>query len=160
MVRAKPRYKVSANSNLEHKPTATSQHVLCRAQDENALEVDFGAFNHSTPHLTLPSSIGNGLSFITKFLSSKLHEDSETSKLFLDYLLNLRHGAEVRTLLTNKSMKSSKLINIVALSLQKLMINDTLNSVDKLQTALLLAEVFVSGLNKNMPFAKFAQRLS
>jgi len=40
------------------------------------------------------------------------------------------------------------------------MINDSLNTVNKLQTALLLAEVFVSGLPKNTPFQKFEQRWS
>lgn len=38
------------------------------------------------------------------------------------------------------------------------MINKTLDTVNKLQTALLLAEVFVSGLPKNTPFQKFEPR--
>lgn len=104
------------------------------AKDENALEVDFGAFDRSTPHLTLPSSIGNGLPFVSRFLSSKLHESSESTKPLIDYLLGLKRGAE------------------------KLMINDTLNTVNKIQTALLLAEVFVAGLPKNTPFQKFEFR--
>lgn len=104
------------------------------AKDENALEVDFGAFDHSTPHLTLPSSIGKGLPFVARFLSSRLHENSESMKPLLDYLLALKHGED------------------------KLMINNTLNTPNKLQTALLLAEVFVSGLPKNTPYQKFEQR--
>lgn len=104
------------------------------AKDENALEIDFGAFDALTPHLTLPSSIGNGLQFISKFLSSKLHEDLENSKQLLDYLLALNYRG------------------------QKLLINDNVNTVNKLQMALLLAEVFVSELPKNTPFQKFEQR--
>lgn len=38
------------------------------------------------------------------------------------------------------------------------MINETVDTVNKLQTALLLAEVFVSGLPRNTPFQKFEQR--
>lgn len=38
------------------------------------------------------------------------------------------------------------------------MINDTIDTVSKLQTALLLAEVFVSGLPKYTPYLKFEQR--
>ncbi|XP_072995765.1 sucrose synthase 7-like [Typha latifolia] len=104
------------------------------AKDELALEVDFGALDLSTPHLTLPSSIGKGMQFVSKFLSSKLSEKSTSIKPLLDYLLALNYRGE------------------------KLMINDTLNTVDKLQTALLLAEVFVSGLPKATPFQKFALR--
>ncbi|PKA60622.1 Sucrose synthase 7 [Apostasia shenzhenica] len=104
------------------------------AKDENALEIDFGAFDQSTPHLTLPSSVGNGIHYLAKFLSSKLSEDSESMKPLLDYLLALNYRSE------------------------NLMINSTLNTVSKLQTALLLAEVFVSSLPKNTPFQKFEER--
>lgn len=70
---------------------------ICRANDEDALEVDFGAFDLSTPHLSLPSSIGNGMQFISKFLSSKLSENPKNAKPLLDYLLALNHRGEVRT---------------------------------------------------------------
>ncbi|KAF7105257.1 hypothetical protein CFC21_106087 [Triticum aestivum] len=104
------------------------------AKDNNSLEVDFGALDLSTPHLTLPSSIGNGMQFISKFMSSKLNDKPESMKPLLDYLLTLNYRGE------------------------KLMVNDTINTVDKLQTALLLAEVFVSGLPKFTPYLKFEQR--
>nr|APR63141.1 sucrose synthase 7 [Triticum aestivum] len=104
------------------------------AKDDNSLEVDFGALDLSTPHLTLPSSIGNGMQFISKFMSSKLNEKPESMKPLLDYLLTLNYRGE------------------------KLMVNDTIDTVDKLQTALLLAEVFVSGLPKFTPYLKFEQR--
>ncbi|KAL0927493.1 hypothetical protein M5K25_001667 [Dendrobium thyrsiflorum] len=105
-----------------------------KAKDDNALEIDFGAFDLSTPHLTLPSSIGNGTQFLARFLSSKLNESSDSMKPLLDYLLALNYRGE------------------------NLMINSALNTVNKLQTALLLAEVFVSGLAKNTPFQKFEER--
>ncbi|KAM3215520.1 hypothetical protein ACQJBY_067501 [Aegilops geniculata] len=104
------------------------------AKDENSLEVDFGALDLSTPHLTLPSSIGNGMQFVSKFMSSKLNDKPESMKPLLDYLLTLNYRGE------------------------KLMVNDTIDTVDKLQTALLLAEVFVSGLPKFTPYLKFEQR--
>ncbi|XP_064955353.1 sucrose synthase 7-like [Musa acuminata AAA Group] len=104
------------------------------ATDEHALEVDFGALEPYTPLLTLPSSIGKGAQFISRFISAKLNASSESMKPLLDYLLALNHGG------------------------QKLMINNTFDTVNKLQTALLLAEVFVSGLPKNTPFQKFEPR--
>ncbi|KAM0898712.1 hypothetical protein ACQ4PT_021773 [Festuca glaucescens] len=101
------------------------------ARDHNSLEVDFGALDLSTPHLTLPSSIGNGTQFVSRFMSSKLSGKSENMKLLLDYLLALNYRGE------------------------KLMISETLDTVDKLQTALLLAEVFLTSLPRNTPYQKF-----
>ncbi|XP_071674693.1 sucrose synthase 7 [Lolium perenne] len=101
------------------------------ARDDNSLEVDFGALDLSTPHLTLPSSIGNGAQFVSRFMSSKLSGKTENMKPLLDYLLTLNYRGE------------------------KLMISETLDTADKLQTALLLAEVFLAGLPRNTPYQKF-----
>lgn len=49
---------------------------------------------------------------------------------------------------------------IVILNLQKIMINDTLDTASKLQMALIAAEVFVSALPKDTPFENFELRLS
>lgn len=68
---------------------------LCRANDENALEVDFRAIDFSTPHLTLSSSIGNGLDYVSKFMTSKLAGRLENSQPLVDYLLSLNHQGEV-----------------------------------------------------------------
>ena len=71
--------------------------ITFRAKDDNSLEVDIGALDLSTPHLTLPSSIGNGLQFVSKFMSSKLGDKPEISmKPLLDYLLSLNYRGEVR----------------------------------------------------------------
>lgn len=67
----------------------------CRSNDENALEVDFRAIDFSTPHLTLSSSIGNGLNFVSKFTSSKLAGRLENAQPLVDYLLSLNHEGEV-----------------------------------------------------------------
>ncbi|KAK9278694.1 hypothetical protein L1049_028268 [Liquidambar formosana] len=96
------------------------------ADDENALEIDFGALDFSTPHMSLSSSIGNGVNFISK--------DSENAKALLEWLLALNHQGE------------------------NLLINETLNTVAKLQTALIAAEVFASTLPKDTPYQDFEQR--
>lgn len=70
--------------------------LLFRANDENSLELDFGAIDFTTPRMSLSSSIGKGLDFTTKFLSSKLSESTEHSKPLLDYLLALNHHGEVK----------------------------------------------------------------
>lgn len=69
--------------------------LICRANNENALEVDFGAFDYSTRRLTLSSCIGNGVDFVAKFMASKTGGDLEQAKPLLDYLLALKHHGEV-----------------------------------------------------------------
>jgi hypothetical protein len=69
--------------------------LRCRANDENALEVDFAAFDFSAPHLTLSSSIGNGFNFVAKFITSKLSGRMESAQPLVDYLLTLKHQGDV-----------------------------------------------------------------
>lgn len=106
------------------------------AKDENALEVDFGSIDFSAPRMTLPSSIGNGLNFILKLMSSRLNANSsDYAKPLLHYLSALNHHG------------------------QNLMMNETLDSVEKLETSLIRAQAFVSALPKHTPFPDFEQRL-
>ncbi|XP_062105534.1 sucrose synthase 7-like [Humulus lupulus] len=104
------------------------------ANDENALEVDFGAVNFSVPNLTLPSSIGNGLGFISKFITSKLSGKLDYAQPLVDYLLSLNHQGET------------------------FMLNETLNTPAKLQTALIIADVSLSVLPKTTPYQNFEAR--
>ncbi|XP_031391459.1 sucrose synthase 5-like isoform X1 [Punica granatum] len=104
------------------------------AKDENALEVDFGAFDFLTPHMTLSSSIGNGVDFISKFLSSKLSRGDDSAQPLVDFLAKLNFQGE------------------------DLMINDTLNNTSKLQSALIIAEASLSALPNDTPYQKFEMR--
>ncbi|KAJ1377368.1 Sucrose synthase [Sesbania bispinosa] len=105
------------------------------ATDENAFEADFGAFDFQIPQLTLSSSIGNGLQFVSKFLTSKLSGKLAKTQAIVDYLLTLNHHGE------------------------SLMINETLNSAAKLQMALVVADVFLSALPKDSAYHNFELRL-
>ncbi|BAU02606.1 hypothetical protein LR48_Vigan10g045900 [Vigna angularis] len=104
------------------------------ANDENALELDFGAIDFTTPRMVLSSSIGSGLNFTTKILTSRLSEGSPSVNPLLEYLLSLNYQGE------------------------NLMINDTLNTMPKLQQALKVAEAYVSALHKDTPYHKFEDR--
>lgn len=66
-----------------------------RTKDENALEIDFGAFDFGCEKPSLTSSIGNGMNFISKFMASKLSSGPECAKPLVDYLLSLNHRGEV-----------------------------------------------------------------
>ncbi|CAN1180308.1 Sucrose synthase 6 [Linum perenne] len=105
------------------------------AKDESALEVEFGAFDHSSPHLTLSSSIGKGVNYISKFLSTKLDGSSQSSKQLVDYLIGLNYHGD------------------------SLMINESLNTPAKLQAALIAAGCFLSALPSDTPCQDFHQRL-
>ncbi|KAF3444274.1 hypothetical protein FNV43_RR13964 [Rhamnella rubrinervis] len=126
--------KVEAISTTEYLKFKEMLYDTKWANDENALEVDFGAIEPSVPHLTLSSSIGNGLSFVSKFITSKLSGRLENAQLLVDYLLSLSHQGE------------------------KLMINESLNTPSKLQMALIVAEVYLSGLPKDTPYQNFDLR--
>ncbi|KAJ8549796.1 hypothetical protein K7X08_033503 [Anisodus acutangulus] len=104
------------------------------AKDEYALEIDFGAVDFSTPRLTLSSSIGNGLSYVSKFLTSKLNASSTSAESLVDYLLTLNHQGD------------------------KLMINETLSTVSKLQAALVVAEASISSLPTDTTYQSFELR--
>ncbi|XP_020216946.1 sucrose synthase 6 isoform X2 [Cajanus cajan] len=101
------------------------------ANDENAFEADFGAFDFPIPNLTLPSSIGNGVHFVSKFLTSRFSGKLTKAQPIVDYLLSLNHQGE------------------------SLMINDTLSSVAKLQLALVVADGYLSPLPKDAPYQDF-----
>ncbi|XP_057483499.1 sucrose synthase 7-like [Actinidia eriantha] len=122
---------ISAKDYLKLKETIYDENW---ARDENALELDFGAFDFSSRRLTLSSSIGNGVDFISKFMASKTSGDLEHSKPLLEYLLALNHLGE------------------------NLMINETLNTFPKLQEALIVADVYLSALPKDTPFQNFEKK--
>ncbi|KAM0957608.1 hypothetical protein ACFX2F_025929 [Malus domestica] len=104
------------------------------SNDEHVLEVDFRAIDFSTPHLTLSSSIGNGIEYVTKFTTSKLAGKLENAQPLVDYLLPLNHQGE------------------------QLILNETLNTASKLQAALIVTEVYLSTLPKDTPFQNFELR--
>ncbi|KAK9996706.1 hypothetical protein SO802_021392 [Lithocarpus litseifolius] len=122
---------ISASEYLKFKETIFDENW---ANDENALEIDFGAIEFSTPRMTLSSSIGNGANFISAFMTSRLHGKCGSEKLLLEYLQALNHHGE------------------------NLIINANLDTVAKLQNALVKAELFVSAFPKDTPYQSFEQR--
>ncbi|KAI3407953.1 uncharacterized protein J3R85_020623 [Psidium guajava] len=105
------------------------------ANDDNSLEIDFEAIDFSTPRMALHSSIGEGLSSITKLMTSRISTDGQSAKSFLEFLLALNHHGE------------------------NLMIDQNLNTVLKLQAALIAAEAFISTIPENEPIENFEQRI-
>ncbi|XP_050223831.1 sucrose synthase 7-like [Mercurialis annua] len=116
---------ISASEYLQFKEMIFDENW---AKDDNSLEIDFGAIDFSTPNLTLSSSIGNGMNFVSKFMSSKLFGSSDSAKPLLDYLLALNYHGE------------------------NLMINEKLDTVAKFRKALLGAEDVLSVFPRDAPY--------
>ncbi|KAF9592636.1 hypothetical protein IFM89_016293 [Coptis chinensis] len=90
----------------------------------------------TTEYLEFKDTIYDEKCYISKFMSSKLNGDSKSAKPLLDYLLALNHVGE------------------------SLMINETLSTVDKLQAALIVADVYLSSLPKDTSYQNFEQRFT
>lgn len=60
--------------------------LVCRFKDNFVLELDFEPFNASFPRQTLSKSIGNGVQFLNRHLSSKMFHDKESLHPLLDFL--------------------------------------------------------------------------
>ncbi|XVE72025.1 hypothetical protein DITRI_Ditri11bG0005600 [Diplodiscus trichospermus] len=145
-VRPTPGYwefvKVNSVDLSDVKPISSTDYLKLKemiadekwSRDENALEVDFGAFDFSVPKLNLSSSIGNGLNFVSKFVTAKLSGRVENAQPLVDYLLLLEYQGE------------------------NLMINETLSTAAKLQMALIVAEVSLSDLPKDIPYESLELR--
>ncbi|KAH9288375.1 hypothetical protein KI387_032492, partial [Taxus chinensis] len=105
------------------------------SKDNYALELDFEPFNASFPSMTRPSSIGDGIHFLSKHLSSRLFHDGESMRPLLNFLQVHNYRGE------------------------KLMVKEGINSLSKLESALSMAEEILSSLPKNMAYAEIDQRL-
>ncbi|CAL5202795.1 unnamed protein product [Lathyrus oleraceus] len=135
-------YVKVSSENLSVEPITSTDYLRFKeriydekwANNENVLEADFGAFDFPIPNLTLPTSIGNGLHFVSKFLTSRFSGKLAKTQPIYDYLLSLNHQGE------------------------SLMINDTLSSVAKLQMALTVADAFLSALPFDTPYHDFEPR--
>ncbi|KAE9608447.1 Sucrose synthase [Lupinus albus] len=75
------------------------------SSNENfVLELDFEPFNKSFPRPTLNKSIGNGVDFLNRHLSSKLFHDKESMRTLLEFLR--LHSYNGKTLMMNDKISN------------------------------------------------------
>jgi len=98
------------------------------------LELDFEPFNASFPRPSLSKSIGNGVQFLNRHLSSKLFHDKESMYPLLNFLR--AHNYKGMTM----------------------MMNDRIRSLSALRGALRKAEEHLSGLPADTPYLDFHHR--
>lgn len=95
------------------------------------LELDFEPFNASFPRPSLSKSIGNGVEFLNKHLSSKMFNDKESVYPLLVFLRSHNHKG------------------------QSIMLNNKIENINALQSALRKAEEHIISLPGDTPYSKF-----
>ncbi|PUZ41176.1 hypothetical protein GQ55_9G483200 [Panicum hallii var. hallii] len=102
--------------------------------DPYMLELDFEPFNVSVPRPNRSSSIGNGVQFLNRHLSSIMFRNRDCLEPLLDFLRGHRHKGHV------------------------MMLNDRIQSLGRLQSVLTKAEDFLSKLPADTPYSQFAYK--
>ncbi|XP_058108730.1 sucrose synthase 1-like [Magnolia sinica] len=98
------------------------------------LELDFEPFTDSFPRPTQTKSIGNGVQFLNRHLSSKMFNDKESMHPLLDFLRV--HSYKGKTM----------------------MLNDRIHSLNSLQSVMRKAEEYLSMLPPETPYSEFDHR--
>ncbi|KAK2965202.1 hypothetical protein RJ640_019957 [Escallonia rubra] len=101
------------------------------ANDNYVLELDFAPFNASFPRPTRSSYIGNGVQFLNRHLSSIMFSNKDSLEPLLDFLRAHKHKGQV------------------------LMLNDRIQSISRLEFALVKAEDHLSKLPPDAPYSEF-----
>ncbi|GER24716.1 sucrose synthase [Striga asiatica] len=104
-------------------------------EDHFVLELDFEPFNATFPRPTRSSSIGNGVQFLNRHLSSVMFRNKESLEPLLDFLRVHRHKGHV------------------------LMLNDRIQRISRLEAQLAKAEDYVSNLPLDTPYSEFEYTL-
>ncbi|XP_030454902.1 sucrose synthase 2 [Syzygium oleosum] len=101
-----------------------------KSEDSFVLELDFEPFNASFPRPNRSSSIGNGVQFLNRHLSSIMFRNKDCLEPLLDFLRAHKYKGHT------------------------LMLNDRLQSISRLQSALAKAEDYLSKLSPDTPYSE------
>lgn len=106
-----------------------------KKNDPFILELDFEPFNASVPRPTRSSSIGNGVTFLNRHLSSIMFRNKESLEPILDFLRVHRHKG------------------------QALMVNERISKISRLESSLAKADDYLSKLPSDTPYSEFEYAL-
>ncbi|CAI9105389.1 OLC1v1004300C1 [Oldenlandia corymbosa var. corymbosa] len=106
-----------------------------QVDDPFVLELDLEPFNASFPRPTRSSSIGNGVQFLNRHLSSIMFRNKDSLEPLLDFLRAHRHKGHM------------------------LMLNDRIQRISKLESSLSKAEDYLSKLPSDTPSSEFEYAL-
>lgn len=102
-----------------------------QSTDNFMLELDFEPFNSRVPRPTRSSSIGNGVQFLNRHLSSNMFRNKDCLEPLLNFLRIHKHKGHV------------------------MMLNDRVQSISRLESSLLKAEDYLSKLPPDAPYSDF-----
>nr|AMN16537.1 sucrose synthase [Albuca bracteata] len=102
--------------------------------DPFVLELDFEPFNADFPRPNRSSSIGNGVQFLNRHLSSQMFRNKDCLEPLVDFLRAHKYKGHV------------------------MMLNDRIRSVSRLQSTLSKAEDYLLKLPPETPFSEFAYK--
>eukprot|EP00897_Mesotaenium_endlicherianum_P000519 jgi/Mesen1/10468/ME000082S09974 len=114
---------------------AFKERLVDATEDPYMLELDFEPFNATLPRLTQARSIGNGVKFLNKYLSSRIFRDPSCLQPLVEFLRVHKHHGET------------------------LMLNSRIKDVDELRKVLLKTEDLLSKMHSDTPYAEVAPRL-
>ncbi|RDX93598.1 Sucrose synthase 2, partial [Mucuna pruriens] len=103
--------------------------------DNYVLELDFEPFNAAFPRPTRSSSIGNGVQFLNRHLSSFMFRNRASLEPLLAFLRTHKYDGH------------------------EMMLNDRIHNISKLQSSLAKAEELLSKLLPNTPYSDFEYEL-
>ncbi|XP_073136725.1 sucrose synthase 2 [Henckelia pumila] len=104
-------------------------------EDRYVLELDFEPFNATFPRPTRSSYIGNGVQFLNRHLSSLLFRNKESLEPLLDFLRAHKYKGH------------------------GMMLNDRMQRISRLESALVKADDHVSKLPPDTPYSEFEYEL-
>ncbi|XP_038990267.1 sucrose synthase 2 isoform X2 [Phoenix dactylifera] len=104
------------------------------SQNNFALELDLEPFNASFPRPSLSKSIGNGVQFLNRHLSSKLFHDKESMYPLLNFLRAHNYKGT------------------------SMMLNDRIHSLSALRAALRKADEYLLSIPSDTPYSEFNHR--
>ncbi|KAG2697506.1 hypothetical protein I3760_07G109700 [Carya illinoinensis] len=115
------------------------EELVDQPDDNFVLELDFEPFNANFPRPSRSSSIGNGVQFLNRHLSSIMFRNKESLEPLLDFLRAHKYKGHD--------------------CVQALMLNDRIQSISRLQSALVKAEEYISKLPSDTPCSDFEYAL-
>ncbi|XP_071689854.1 sucrose synthase 2-like isoform X1 [Rutidosis leptorrhynchoides] len=102
-----------------------------QSKDHFVLEVDLEPFNATFPRMSRSSSIGNGVQFLNRHLSSIMFRNKDCMEPFLDFLRAHKHKGYA------------------------MMLNDRIQSMSRLESSLAKAEDYLSKLPPDTAYSEF-----
>ncbi|KAI3514679.1 hypothetical protein L1887_13288 [Cichorium endivia] len=128
-------YQLSVEQLTVSEYLVFKEELVGQYNNSYVLELDFEPFNATFPRPTRSSSIGNGVQFLNRHLSSSMFRSKDCLEPLLDFLRTHRHDGHV------------------------MMLNDRIHSMTRLQSSMAKAEDYLSKLPPDTAYSEFQYEL-